>query len=188
MPCSQDDAILLEINHILCLLQAAEFPAGSFERLIHVACFAVSGYASTAKRTSKPFNPLLGETYEFVCPEKGFRFISEKVRQAALPNLVLSINLQFAASSKQRRTLWCSCRAQESLIPSVNCMCSILDLHSITQGCASPELQSNLPPKFGHLLSAAHSAGKIKRLQQLTSSNPRIDGHASSTTFLQRCG
>jgi len=70
--------------HAPCLigivgLQAAEFPAGSFERLIHVACFAVSGYAATAKRTSKPFNPLLGETYEFVCPEKGFRFISEKV-------------------------------------------------------------------------------------------------------------
>lgn len=60
-------------------LQAAEYPAGSYDRLIHVACFAVSGYASTAKRTSKPFNPLLGETYEFVCPEKGFRFISEKV-------------------------------------------------------------------------------------------------------------
>lgn len=61
-------------------LQAAEFPPGSYERLIHVACFAVSGYASTAGRTSKPFNPLLGETYEFVCPEKGLRFISEKVR------------------------------------------------------------------------------------------------------------
>ena len=61
------------------MLQAAEFPPGSYERLIHVACFAVSGYAATAKRASKPFNPLLGETYEFVCPEKGFRFISEKV-------------------------------------------------------------------------------------------------------------
>lgn len=46
---------------------------------MHVACFAVSGYAATANRTSKPFNPLLGETYEFICPEKGFRFISEKV-------------------------------------------------------------------------------------------------------------
>ena len=60
------------------LLKAADFPAGSLERLVHVACFAVSGYAATGKRTSKPFNPLLGETYEFVCPEKSFRFISEK--------------------------------------------------------------------------------------------------------------
>ena len=66
----------------LILCQAADFPAGSLERLVHVACFAVSGYAATGKRTSKPFNPLLGETYEFVCPEKGFRFISEKVRQS----------------------------------------------------------------------------------------------------------
>lgn len=62
------------------VLQAADLPTGSLERLVHVACFAVSGYAATANRTSKPFNPLLGETYEFVCPEKGFRFISEKVR------------------------------------------------------------------------------------------------------------
>ena len=68
-------------------LQAAEYPPNSFERLIHVACFAVSGYASTAKRASKPFNPLLGETYEFVCPEKGFRFISEKVRLSFLQTL-----------------------------------------------------------------------------------------------------
>ena len=68
-------------------VQAATFPAGSFERLIHVACCAVSGYASTARRTSKPFNPLLGETYEFVCPEKGFRFISEKVLHIRIAEL-----------------------------------------------------------------------------------------------------
>lgn len=32
-----------------------------------------SPYSSTPGRTAKPFNPLLGETFEFVCPEKGFR-------------------------------------------------------------------------------------------------------------------
>ena len=41
--------------------------------------FAVSGYAGTEGRTRKPFNPLLGETFEYVNPEKGFRFFSEKV-------------------------------------------------------------------------------------------------------------
>lgn len=35
--------------------------------------------SSTPGRTAKPFNPLLGETFEFVCPEKGFRFVAEKV-------------------------------------------------------------------------------------------------------------
>ena len=59
--------------------QAAELPSGSQERLIKIAAFAVSAYSGTAGRTSKPFNPLLGETFEFVCAEQGFRFISEKV-------------------------------------------------------------------------------------------------------------
>lgn len=35
------------------------------ERLAYVAAFAVSCYSATAKRTTKPFNPLLGETFEF---------------------------------------------------------------------------------------------------------------------------
>ncbi|KAK9915813.1 hypothetical protein WJX75_004375 [Coccomyxa subellipsoidea] len=58
---------------------AATFPPGSEERMLYVVAFAVSGYSSTAGRTSKPFNPLLGETYEIVHPEKGLRAIVEKV-------------------------------------------------------------------------------------------------------------
>ena len=50
--------------------QALTFPPGSVERMLYIAAFAVSGYASTAGRTNKPFNPLLGETYELVYPEK----------------------------------------------------------------------------------------------------------------------
>lgn len=46
---------------------------------MYIAVFAVSGYSGTANRTSKPFNPLLGETFEFVSPERGVRFIGEKV-------------------------------------------------------------------------------------------------------------
>lgn len=50
------------------------------QRLVFVAAFAVSAYASTFYRAgSKPFNPVLGETYECVRPDRGFRFISEQV-------------------------------------------------------------------------------------------------------------
>lgn len=49
-------------------------------RLLCVGAFAVSGYSSTEGRTCKPFNPLLGETYEADYPDKGLRFFSEKVR------------------------------------------------------------------------------------------------------------
>lgn len=51
----------------------------SLMRILNVAAFAVSGYASTEGRMCKPFNPLLGETYEADYPDKGLRFFSEKV-------------------------------------------------------------------------------------------------------------
>ncbi|KAG1330696.1 putative Oxysterol-binding protein-related protein [Cocos nucifera] len=48
-------------------------------RILNVAAFAVSGYSSTDGRHCKPFNPLLGETYEADYPDKGLRFFSEKL-------------------------------------------------------------------------------------------------------------
>ncbi|XP_057504510.1 oxysterol-binding protein-related protein 1C-like isoform X5 [Actinidia eriantha] len=51
----------------------------SLLRILNVAAFAISGYASTEGRHCKPFNPLLGETYEADYPDKGLRFCSEKV-------------------------------------------------------------------------------------------------------------
>lgn len=46
-----------------------------------IAAFAASGYASTYFRAgSKPFNPVLGETYECIREDKGFRFFSEQVK------------------------------------------------------------------------------------------------------------
>ncbi|KAG9478956.1 hypothetical protein GDO78_012563 [Eleutherodactylus coqui] len=49
------------------------------ERMQCVAAFAVSAVASQWERTGKPFNPLLGETYELVRDDLGFRLISEQV-------------------------------------------------------------------------------------------------------------
>ncbi|CAI5464322.1 unnamed protein product [Closterium sp. Yama58-4] len=48
-------------------------------RAVHVAAFAVSRYSGNAGRMHKPFNPLLGETFEADCPDKGFRYVSEAV-------------------------------------------------------------------------------------------------------------
>ncbi|RXN29295.1 oxysterol-binding -related 1-like isoform X1 [Labeo rohita] len=47
--------------------------------LIQKATFAVSAVASQWERTGKPFNPLLGETYELFREDLGFRWISEQV-------------------------------------------------------------------------------------------------------------
>ncbi|XP_057683887.1 oxysterol-binding protein-related protein 2-like [Corythoichthys intestinalis] len=51
----------------------------SVERMQAVAAFAVSAVASQWERTGKPFNPLLGETFELTREEQGFRLIAEQV-------------------------------------------------------------------------------------------------------------
>ncbi|KAM9488668.1 oxysterol-binding protein-related protein 3 isoform 1-T2 [Clarias gariepinus] len=62
------------------LLDQAANTQDPFERMVYIAAFAVSGYASTYYRAGgKPFNPVLGETYECDRPDKGFRFIAEQV-------------------------------------------------------------------------------------------------------------
>ncbi|KAL2080436.1 hypothetical protein ACEWY4_024229 [Coilia grayii] len=62
------------------LLDTAAHTDDPHLRMVYVAVFAVSAYASTFHRAGgKPFNPVLGETYECDRPDKGFRFISEQV-------------------------------------------------------------------------------------------------------------
>lgn len=48
-------------------------------RMAYVAAFAGSSYSSTIDRIAKPFNPLLGETYEYARPDKGYRLFAEQV-------------------------------------------------------------------------------------------------------------
>uniref|UniRef100_A0A672JVN9 Oxysterol-binding protein n=1 Tax=Sinocyclocheilus grahami TaxID=75366 RepID=A0A672JVN9_SINGR len=61
------------------LIHQANTSDDSIERMKCVAAFAVSAVASQWERTGKPFNPLLGETYELVRDDLGFRLISEQV-------------------------------------------------------------------------------------------------------------
>ncbi|XP_025063892.1 oxysterol-binding protein-related protein 3 isoform X2 [Alligator sinensis] len=62
------------------LLDKAAHTPDPFERMVYVAAFAVSAYASSYYRAgSKPFNPVLGETYECIREDKGFQYFSEQV-------------------------------------------------------------------------------------------------------------
>uniref|UniRef100_A0A3P8ZJA7 Oxysterol-binding protein n=1 Tax=Esox lucius TaxID=8010 RepID=A0A3P8ZJA7_ESOLU len=62
------------------LLDTANNTQDPYQRMVYVATFAISAYASSYQRAgSKPFNPLLGETYECDRPDKGFRFLAEQV-------------------------------------------------------------------------------------------------------------
>lgn len=67
------------------LLDRAAAEADPLERLVHIAAFAVSAYNSCQHRADrKPFNPMLGETYEYVDPAKRIRFVAEKVSHRPL--------------------------------------------------------------------------------------------------------
>ncbi|KAI8636810.1 Oxysterol-binding protein-domain-containing protein [Parasitella parasitica] len=85
MPISLNEPINL-LQH-LCeeleyteLLDKASTLSSSMDRLMYVTAFAISGYAATQYRIGrKPFNPLMSETYECIRPDRGFRFIAEKV-------------------------------------------------------------------------------------------------------------
>lgn len=62
------------------ILHKAAKCTDSCEQLAMVAAFTVSSYATTSCRTGKPFNPLLGETYE--CDrmtDLGWRTVAEQV-------------------------------------------------------------------------------------------------------------
>ncbi|KAF2983349.1 hypothetical protein EK904_000863 [Melospiza melodia maxima] len=62
------------------LLDTAAHTPNPFERMVYIAAFAVSAYASSYYRAgSKPFNPVLGETYECIREDKGFQFFAEQV-------------------------------------------------------------------------------------------------------------
>lgn len=66
----------VEYNDLLA--KAAGIPDSTL-RMVYVAAFAASEYASTIDRIAKPFNPLLGETFEYCRPDQNFRLISEQV-------------------------------------------------------------------------------------------------------------
>uniref|UniRef100_A0A672H4V9 Oxysterol-binding protein n=1 Tax=Salarias fasciatus TaxID=181472 RepID=A0A672H4V9_SALFA len=62
------------------LLDKAAKCHSSLEQMCYVAAFSVSSYSTTVHRTGKPFNPLLGETYELDRRrESGYRSLCEQV-------------------------------------------------------------------------------------------------------------
>ena len=62
------------------ILDQAAAMTDSRQQLAYIAAFTVSSYATTTVRTTKPFNPLLGETYE--CDrtdDLGWKLVTEQV-------------------------------------------------------------------------------------------------------------
>lgn len=67
-----------DMEYVDLLDLAAQTPDEGL-RMAYIVAFAASSYSSTINRVAKPFNPLLGETYEYARPDQGFRMMAEQV-------------------------------------------------------------------------------------------------------------
>lgn len=88
MPVSANEPLSLlqrvseQLEYSSLLDAAGSSSRTSPERLLYICAFAVSSIASSRvkeRAIRKPFNPMLGETFELVREDRGFRFIAEKI-------------------------------------------------------------------------------------------------------------
>ncbi|KAI4182787.1 MAG: hypothetical protein L6R41_005769 [Letrouitia leprolyta] len=88
MPVSANEPLSLlqraseQLEYSQLLDSATDTSQSSNQRLLYVTAFAIStlSYARVKERAvRKPFNPMLGETFELVREDRGFRFVAEKV-------------------------------------------------------------------------------------------------------------
>jgi hypothetical protein len=85
----------LEYNHILdeaIMLTSQEM------RLAYIGVHAITQVTICERNATKPFNPILGETYEFVTDD--FEFISEQVTHHP------PITANFCRGKKSNYTIW----------------------------------------------------------------------------------
>lgn len=98
----------LESCHLLDLAAVNE---NACQRVLLIAAYVVSTFQSNKvkmRANRKPFNPLLGETYELVREDKGFRMIIEKVvhRPLVLAGHAESKNWTLHYTSRPNQKSW----------------------------------------------------------------------------------
>lgn len=105
----------LEYHH---LLDKAVHCTSSVEQMCLVAAFSVSSYSTTVHRIAKPFNPMLGETFELDrLDDMGLRSLCEQVSSTHAPLIHSS---QARACGAKPVSSWASCsRGRSGDTPSV---------------------------------------------------------------------
>lgn len=107
----QKYAELLEYCDLIDNALEIEDYQSSGEKILRIAAFAVSGLSSVREKernVRKPFNPLLGETFELIREDKGIRLISEKVchRPPVFATFVESENWSLSFSLSPSQKFW----------------------------------------------------------------------------------
>jgi hypothetical protein len=99
----------MEYSELLDAAVAASSENG--ERILHIAAFAISSFSGARvkeRAIRKPFNPMLGETFELVREDKGFRFLAEKVchRPVIMACHAESAKWTFSQSPQPMQKFW----------------------------------------------------------------------------------
>ncbi|KAK6407769.1 Oxysterol-binding protein 3 [Oleoguttula sp. CCFEE 5521] len=102
----------MEYSHLLD--SAASSSLTPAERLLHIAAFALSTLSANRvkeRALRKPFNPMLGETFELVREDLGFRFVAEKishhpVRMACQAESLTNGGWSFAQAPQPTQKFW----------------------------------------------------------------------------------
>ncbi|CAF0976428.1 unnamed protein product [Rotaria sp. Silwood1] len=103
------------------LLDRASQTDDIYLRLVYIAAFIVSTYSSNYYRTGrKNFNPLLGETYECIREDKGWKFIAEQVSHHPPITVCTCISPNFLFSQKLQATVKFWGKSMEILPDSLN--------------------------------------------------------------------
>jgi hypothetical protein len=110
-PISLLQKISEQLEYSNLLDDAAKDSLTSMQRLLYVTAFAVSSLSSNRvkeRALRKPFNPMLGETFEMIREDKGFRFIAEKVshRPVILACLAESETWSLSQSASPTQKFW----------------------------------------------------------------------------------
>lgn len=117
MPVSSNEPLSLlqrsseQLEYSWLLDTAARENMSSAERLLYVTAFAISSLSNSRvkeRAIRKPFNPMLGETFEVVREDLGFRMVAEKVchRPVRLACQAESVNWTYTQCPMPTQKFW----------------------------------------------------------------------------------
>ena len=88
------------------LLDKANFEPNPLKRIAYIAAFNLAQFNSMLGMTRKPFNPVLGETYEYVCDR--FKVMGEQVSHHPPVSAIYAENNNFIfeADTQIKMTFW----------------------------------------------------------------------------------
>ncbi|CAD5232497.1 unnamed protein product [Bursaphelenchus xylophilus] len=100
-PLSTLQRLTEDLEYSYLLDKAVSEKHDPYKRLAYISAFALSAYSSLPNRNAKPFNPLLGETFEFDRREdRGFFSVAEQISHHPPTSALFAVGEGWAVQEK----------------------------------------------------------------------------------------